>query len=60
MSTGGKKKKKARQKGDGASDLFRECYPINELSVTIRKLGQGGKTRLVLSFVSCLDFDCNQ
>ena len=55
-----KKKKKARQKGDGASDLFRECYPINELSVTIRKLGQGGKTRLVLSFVSCLDFDCNQ
>ena len=57
MSTG--EKKKARKKGDGASDLFQDCHPINELSVAI-KLGQGGKTRLVLSSVSCLDVDCSQ
>lgn len=54
-----KKKKKQGKKGDGASDLFQECHPINELSVAI-KLGQGGKTRLVLSSVSCLDVDCSQ
>ena len=46
-------KKKARKKGDGASDLFQERYPINELSVAI-KLGQGGKTRLVLSLCLAL------
>ena len=51
MSTG--EKKKARKKGDGASDLFQERYPINELSVAI-KLGQGGKTRLVLSLCLAL------